>query len=381
MISNCPYCNNHQTETIFSAHLPQVVYPCPESMVKTLHKAPFELRICGQCKLGFNASPLSPEALCQTYDNYNYISPLTGIGTTKYQGMLDCLTRFCSPEDQMVEIGCSQGYLIQALNRKGYHRVKGFEPGPQALEGQALGLDITQTYYTTDTFPRESVDCFYLMHVFEHFDDPFAILESMVSQLSSRGKIIIEVPNFNGFHHQHLFFYSPDFFNRLARDFHLTPVDTAIDTSTGAQALRTVWVHDHNPVHAQAPPQTMDPVPHTRQLSSAFKKTLEQIHKALVSWQGKPVFWWGSGSASIIYLNQLDPDIISGVDLTIVDGDPKKWGLFVPGTGHPIHPHEILKQHRADHLIIGSSFYKEILETIAAQNLSTASPLIIKEFI
>jgi SAM-dependent methyltransferase len=219
MDMECPYCKSKNTFTYFTIeNLPTILSACQANLLSKVRLLPFKADLCKDCLLGFNSAPLEEDEVKLIYDNYLYISPMSGIGQTKYGSILKTIKRHCSMEEKIVEIGCSEGYLLYQLQQHGYKDLTGIEPGPQSEIAKSNGLNVIEGYFETDTFVDESVDCFVMMHVFEHFRNPFSILESIKKQLSPVGKIIIEVPYFSGYYHQHLFFYNFSFLRKLCSD-------------------------------------------------------------------------------------------------------------------------------------------------------------------
>ena len=387
----CPYCGHPDTLSVYSAQLPTILSACPKDLLSRATPAPFEVSLCKACSLGFNSKPLSQKNLNFLYDNYLYISPLRGIGTQKYTGMMNTLKDHCSPGDRIVEIGCSEGYLLKQLKDGGFKNLLGIEPGPQAATAMDLGLDIRQTYFDHATCDPQSVDCFYLMHVFEHFPDPFTILDHMVDQLSPGGKIIIEVPNACGFYHHHLFYYNETFLEQMARKRGLTP----ISSRATKEILRVVW--QKNPAPGAKAPAPFAP-PLTKKILSpmvqrcrAVDATLDRVNQVLSARRGKSVHWWGCGSAAVIYISRLAPALVAEVDFILMDGDKNRQGYFLPGVDaqvtHPDTIHrDMIQRNPAKHLpmdclIIASSFHQEIIGAVEDYGFTPKETIIIEDFI
>lgn len=328
---------------------------------------PFEARLCRDCLLGFNASRLTGRELRFIYDNYLYISPMRGIGRSKYEGMLNTLKKYYGKKDSLVEVGCSEGYLLSLLKGEGYTNLTGIEPGPQAEQAREYGLNVIRGYFDENTFEGKSVDGFFLMHVFEHFDDPFSILEAMKKQLSRQGKIVIEVPDFGGYHHQHLFFYNLPFLKRLSWGKGLK----IIEKETGQGALRVVMVHRENDGYKEIKSQGNSDgiIDLSKELYRDFKKTVRELNRFLKSKKGSKVYWWGAGSSSVSFLNQIHKDVYEEAGLSVVDGDKNKWGKYIPGLNIKVQPFKILSGKRLDTLIIASEFHREIMETCKANGI------------
>ncbi|MDD1664202.1 MAG: class I SAM-dependent methyltransferase [Methanomicrobiales archaeon] len=358
----CPYCRSTDTHTFLESRLPNISSACPAEMLHLVRIFPFRVNICHSCGLGFNTTPLKEDQLRLIYDHYTYISPMDHIGHTAYRGMVDTLMRHVSREEHLVEIGCSEGFVLHELRKAGYIHLTGVDPAPQAERAIEQGLRIVRSYFDEGTLGSERVDVFVLMHVFEHFPDPFRILTLMLSRLAPSGRIVIEVPDLGGYHHQHLFYYSIPFFARLCRDYGLKIVEVTRDMD----ALRLVIARSDDDSHAGVPVDgdIGSVIARAGRIGADQREKMRKIEEILTARKGETVYWWGAGSASTVILNQMSPEILSRVNLIVVDGDRRKAGLFVPGVNLGIHSFEILRNREIGLLVIGSSFYDEIQETL-----------------
>ncbi|MBV4430575.1 methyltransferase domain-containing protein [Clostridium tyrobutyricum] len=361
----CPYCGSKNTTVYYSARMPLTLSACSKKLMNISKNKLIEASICRDCFLGFNSCRLTKEELNEIYNNYYYISPMSGIGETKYIGMLDTLNRYFDKNDKIMEIGCSEGYLLKKLENLGYDNLIGIEPGPQANDAEKLGLNIIKGYFSEKTISQK-YDGFYLMHVFEHFLDPFTILKSMKNLLSEKGKIIIEVPNFNGYHHQHLFFYNIYFIDRMCRDNNLK----IIEYNIAKGALRVVIIKKENTCFSGISYNfsTNEFIKNLCVYNKNFNDKVKKINEILRN--NKKIYWWGAGSSSVIYLNQLENISNYNHDIVVVDGDKNKVGLYIPGVDLKVNSFRILENKDINMLVIASSFYKEIKNTINNFNIN-----------
>jgi hypothetical protein len=242
----------------------------------------------------------------------------------------------------------------------------GIEPSVLSDVGRSNGLEVIRAYFSPDIFKDESVDCFILMHVFEHFEDPFLMLKTMKQKLSSGGKIIIEVPYFSGEHHQHLFFYNLTFLKRLCFDIGLYINSVEIDDDT--ETLRIVLNRFNNGLDINALERPVDILDLCLRKNTEYKKRVERINELLQS--KEKIVWWGAGSLSVVYLNQINCNILDDCKITIVDGDKNKWGMYIPIINKEVHPFSIFNEKEIENLIIASSFAGEIKETLKFNNIS-----------
>lgn len=366
----CPYCGSENTQVFYRTNMPYILSACSEEFALKSKQSKFEASVCKECLLGFNTSKLTNEELKLIYDNYYYISPTDGIGVSKYEGMIKTLEKYYSLSDNIMEIGCSDGYLLKVLKDKGFNNLVGIEPGPQAVEAKKIGVKIINAYFEQSVI-NSKYDGFYLMHVFEHFENPFKILKLMGKLLNDDGKIIIEVPNFDGYHHQHLFFYNIHFMNKLCRKSSLKIIDFIIEKG----ALRVVIVKNDNLKYNSISYNfnKIEFLSHLFNYFNKFKENIDNLNNILTKYE--KIYWWGSGSSSVIYLNQIDSKFLNKI--TVVDGDKNKVNLFIPGTNFKVSSKDILKDKDIEMLVIASEFYNEIDNTIETLNIKLVNKQVV----
>ncbi len=363
----CPYCQSENTNKFFEGSMPNILSACGEETLKNVRILPIEVKLCRDCMLGFNSSRLDDDQLKTIYDDYLYLSPIHGIGATDFEGMIKTLEEYFAHEDEAVEIGCSDGYLLKELKNRGYKNLMGIEPGPQADEAKALGLNVMKAYFDENTFQEKKVDGIFLSHVFEHFGDPFGILKSMKKSLNANGKIVIEVPYFTGFHHQHLFFYNYSFFKRICDDTGLKIVKVELEKG----AIRVVFVHGENLKYKEVifSETKQDVINKAATIYSDFEGNVKRISRLLSDYAGKSVCWWGAGSTSVIYLNQLEKGLVEEAGMALVDGDDGKHGKFIPGLNLKVESYKTMRNKEIDLLIIASTFFNEIKVTMDKEGI------------
>lgn len=72
---------------------------------------------------------------------------------------------------------------------------------------------------------------------------------------------------------------------------------------------------------------------------------------------------WGAGSKAVTFLNILKTQ---GLVEYVVDINPRKTSLFVPGTGQQIVQPEFLQQYKPDVIMIMNPIYRqEIAQDLA----------------
>jgi len=360
---NCPICHSAKTTSYYRADMPQILSACPKEMLGKVKVLPFEARLCLDCSIGFNASRLSAKDLKSIYDDYLYISPRRGIGASKFEGMLATIKRHLSPGDEILDVGCSEGYLLEQLREAGYKHLTGIEPGPQAEEAKKIELDVRRGYFHARSFPGRRFDGIILMHVFEHFADPVGMLKALAGKLTKTGKLIIEVPDFTGYHHQHLFFYMLGPLRDLGKSAGLK----IVEVFEGKDVLRVVMVEGQKVQVPHLLPYRVIAKNRAAFLMGdlcAMTSRLRDLFRAHGA-----IYWWGAGSSSVFWLNQVGAGMLKRTELTVVDGDSAKWGLFITGVSIEVKPYTALTGATVDLMIIASEFSDEIKATMKANGI------------
>lgn len=104
---------------------------------------------------------------------------------------------YCGANKRVLEVGCSTGYLSEALHRQGC-RITGVEIDPSAAEAARQWCErlIIGDIETLDLAPLGSgYDVILLADVLEHLRDPVAALRRLRPLLGSNGYVVISVPN------------------------------------------------------------------------------------------------------------------------------------------------------------------------------------------
>lgn len=372
----CPYCKSNYVDRYFDAWMPNILSACSADMIKNIKLFNFEASICHECKLGFNSAPLDDDDLKFVYDNYLYISPANGIGQSAYGSVFSTMKKYFDTNDKIMEIGCSDGFLLSTLKEQGFSNLIGIEPGPQADDARKRGLNVIKDYFS-EKYTKEKYDGFILQHVFEHFTDPFEILIYLKKALKENGKIVIEVPNFTGYHLQHLFFYSFEFFGKMCKDNDLKIIECIEEN----WILRVVITKCNNENYPEVKcPHKRDLVEIAKKEYNNFNNEIVKINNLINDSEGNETYWWGAGTLSVKYLNQIDKEILSTNKIIVVDGDPNKFGLIIPGINLTVNPISTLYNKKIENLIISSSFINEINKTIKDNNINVSNTYIINQY-
>jgi ubiquinone/menaquinone biosynthesis C-methylase UbiE len=151
------------------------------------------------------------------------------------------------PPGKLLDVGCGDGVFLSRM-RAAHWAVDGVDFDPKAIENARLryGLDLHHGDLLALRLPENSFDAVTLSHVIEHVPDPVALLQEVRRILKPGARTVITTPNNGSLGHlkfgqywfgldppRHLFLFSPNSLNELARLALLKPLHV---NSTAANA-------------------------------------------------------------------------------------------------------------------------------------------------
>lgn len=185
---------------------------------------------CNHCSLVRSDPIIDATALKRIYakSNYGYEGEEANIRIS-YGRYLSKLNRYAVRKDSLLEIGCGEGIFLQEALVRGYGCVCGVEPS-KVLASKAKNS--IQAYIACDMmrpnlFNAEQFDTICMFQVFDHVDDPQALLFECFRLLKPGGLLLsinhniesISARILKGYSPiidiEHTFFYSPDTMRRI----------------------------------------------------------------------------------------------------------------------------------------------------------------------
>ncbi|MFQ5854079.1 MAG: class I SAM-dependent methyltransferase [Anaerolineae bacterium] len=99
------------------------------------------------------------------------------------------------PPGRALEIGCGDGWMLNALRQAGWEVVGTERSEESAARPRNLGLDVRVGNVDRCGFPAASFDLVILWHALEHLDDPLATLIEARRIMCPTGRLVVAVPN------------------------------------------------------------------------------------------------------------------------------------------------------------------------------------------
>lgn len=182
---------------------------------------------CSSCGLAQLYPPWNEEELSKLYRQYSRKKDFVGYKPKKT--VSHYIENYIKKTDRILEIGCGFGNNLRGLRKKGYD-VIGIDKDPTVCDGKIV------KNYDFDVFPSpaEGFDFIYAIQVFEHMSDPRRFIKTLVRNLKTNGRFLLEIPNiddpllksyrvnnFNKFYWYpyHLFFYNKETVSELFKGF------------------------------------------------------------------------------------------------------------------------------------------------------------------
>jgi SAM-dependent methyltransferase len=269
----------------------------------------------------------------------------------------------------IVEIGCGGGEFLKLLCRRGGNRGLGFDPAcPRSSNGSAATSPIV---FVPDSYSAKYADCpadlVCCRHTLEHIEDPrgFLLLLREVIGEHRKTAVFFEVPNallmIREIGIWDIIFEHCSYFNRSSLTHLFSSCGFAVLNVTegfGKQFLRI----EARPARAKAARN-----PRSGHYRSALASEVERFRRR---YQKKIEFWrrrlgkslaerrlvvWGAGAKGVSFLNALG---VRDQIQYVVDINPRKHGMYVPGSGQQIAPPQFLKEYRPDAVIVMNPIYR-----------------------
>jgi len=273
-----------------------------------------------------------------------------------------------APGGTVMEIGCFDGGFLSLF--PGY-KLLGCEPNPGGREAaESIGIHVIPEYFSAAHFDPHSLDLIVMRHLIEHVPDPIALLQECKGLLTNGGMVLIETPNiehtlFNhvigNFYHQHLHYFS------IRSLPHLMERAGYKVMAHGIKDFRQFMVI--KPAEISIYPERD---PYADLVYAAFKGYfgyVQELRSQLQDWfrihpERIAIYGASSTATGIVHLGGMPPEKIAFV----VDGDPRKAGFAIPGTGVRVFPPDHLRDEPVDSVIIASDFYAKEIEGLLRKN-------------
>jgi hypothetical protein len=274
---------------------------------------------------------------------------------------------------QIVEIGCGNGEFLSLLCKYGDNIGVGFDPSYSGRE------------FYSDHYASYQGDLMCCRHVLEHIQEPAEMIATLRRSIGQRADVImfIEVPTltwilrnvtFWDIFYEHCSYFTGGSLTRL-----FTTSGFNIARLSKAFCDQYLWLEatpridniqiETSYVEVETPGDTWKDI---ELFTSLYQEKVWMIDKQIDSYlsAGEHCVVWGAGAKGVTFLNSLN--LTSDEIEFVVDLNPRKQGLYVPGTGQQVVAPEQLSSIDPDViLVMNSNYLNEIQVTVARLGLKT----------
>lgn len=376
---NCPVCRKTASPPLFFLQTPvncSTLYRTREeaqaARIETL-----ALAACHTCGLIFNPR-FNPSLIRYDadYDNSLHFSPAFRAYSAS---LVDYLIKTYDLRGKTIlEIGCGKGEFLTELCEREGNRGIGFDPSSANVSVPECVV-LFPSFYSPD-YRHVSADGVCCRHVLEHIADPLELLATIHTALSTSPSpfFYCEVPAaeavLSGSSIWDVIYPHCNYFTSRAL--------TLLLHRTRFSVLRVANSFDDQFLASESVPVesagTIGPLNDSgdhRSAASMLRGFAFRFDQAIHRWaallenarlQGQRVALWGAGARAVTFLNRVP----GARDLSlIVDSNPRKHGMFVPGTGQRISEIATLSTLRPDAVIILNPVYQPEISRVLSNLL------------
>lgn len=328
-----------------------------------------QLGYCPRCghvlNLAFDSTLME---YTQAYENSLHFSPsFQRFAEELVDGLIK---RYTLREKDIVDIGCGKGDFLKLICARGKNRGWGFDPSYVPEKNEQTGaVTFIQEFYSEKQshYKADLVAC---RHVLEHIQFPQEFMSNVRRSVGERylTAVYFEVPNVLytlrdmgiwDIIYEHCSYFSAPSLSAVfaAAGFNVSTVRETF----GGQYL-SIEAHASPSSRGTEPENHVEPITAmVDAFTSNYEKKISFWENQFTSFEGtaKKVVVWGGGSKGVTFLNKFKHH---GIVEYMVDINPRKQGMFVPGTGQKIVTPEYLKSYRPDIVIIMNPLYKAEIE-------------------
>lgn len=346
---------------------------------KTLDQYPLKLNLCSFC---FNSQLSVSVNADLMFKNYFYVSGTSKTLNDYFEWFADFVTNLQNKKGNILDIACNDGTQLNKFKKLGW-KTFGIDPANNLYNISKNNADqIICDYFSEKSIEQlieKKFDAIIAQNVFAHVNDVDKFLELCFKIMKDDSRLyiqtsqadMIENNQFDTIYHEHLSFFSTKSIKILAKRFNfklLSVLRTPIHGTSYVFILGKHGIEDDSVKKSEELEKNnrrYDLIKYDEYKNNVkciikkFKNTIEEYKN-----KGYLIVGYGAAAKGNTFLNA------AGTKLHfIIDDNPNKHGLLLPGSNAYIDNKDIIKKLANDTLFVplAWNFYKEIKENISSE--------------
>jgi len=362
---SCESCGHTEFDVIYDFGEVPLAGSFPKEPDAKINTYPLKIVKCKHCELVQTNTLIPPKTL---FKDYRYIS---SVGMQNhFNNFADWLVRTqkITPNSKVLEFGCNDGPLLDALKHRGIHNTIGVDPATNIVElGRRKSLDIIDDFFNYNFAKNkeweDKFDLILASNTFAHIEDINSVIKGVHYSLKPKGRFIFEVQylvdlvdkfQFDFMYHEHLFYYTVTSLKPLLSKYNLKIIDVE-KVPIHCGSIRVVTTKNTSESKSEVVDGFIEIEKDYKDLSkfsTEISFALNDLGAQLgyIKERDKTVAGYGaSGRANVVTSTKnWDTNDL----MYIVDESPERYDRFTSNGKIPIFNPEILEHHPPDYILI-----------------------------
>ena len=362
---SCESCGHTEFDVIYDFGEVPLAGSFPKEPDAKINTYPLKIVKCKHCELVQTNTLIPPKTL---FKDYRYIS---SVGMQNhFNNFADWLVRTqkITPNSKVLEFGCNDVPLLDALKHRGIHNTIGVDPATNIVElGRRKSLDIIDDFFNYNFAKNkeweDKFDLILASNTFAHIEDINSVIKGVHYSLKPKGRFIFEVQylvdlvdkfQFDFMYHEHLFYYTVTSLKPLLSKYNLKIIDVE-KVPIHCGSIRVVTTKNTSESKSEAVDGFIEMEKDYKDLSkfsTEISFALNDLGAQLgyIKERDKTVAGYGaSGRANVVTSTKnWDTNDL----MYIVDESPERYDRFTSNGKIPIFNPEILEHHPPDYILI-----------------------------
>ena len=280
------------------------------------------------------------------------------------------------PDTKILEFGCNDGPLLDALKKQGINNTIGIDPATNIVNrGRKKGLNIIDDFFSYELATKKGwankYDYILSSNTFAHIEDIDSVVKGIEYSLKKDGKFIFEVQylvdlvdkfQFDFMYHEHLYYYTITSLTHLLANNGLKIIDAErIQIHSGS--IRVTATKDQSIEKTSRVAKLIESEKQYDVLdgfSNSIENSLAELKLFLSKHKNKKIIGYGaSGRANVVIgtLNLNSKDVAY-----IIDESPERYNRFTSNGNIPIYAPDKIESDVDFILIFAWNFADMIIE-------------------